>query len=147
MRPVQSKSLGKGFLSFRCRFTESFSLPGWRQTQVLAHIFTYQQVKFCRREMYRESLTTTDLSSSLSGYCPVLSLYNSILLLFKELIYYKTMHINSKLNQEDQVVPINSFVYDLETNKKIQATAFKIKKSLYFHMGMFERSMRGTWTN
>lgn len=48
--------------------------------------------------MYRESLTTTDLSSSLSGYCPVLSLYNSILLLFKELIYYKTMHINSKLN-------------------------------------------------
>lgn len=70
----------------------------------------------------------TDLSNSLSGYFPVLSLYNSILLLIKGINLLQ----NNTHKLEVQVArpaSLNSFVYDLETDKKIQAIALKLKKS------------------
>lgn len=78
--------------------------------------------------MCRKSLATTDLSNSLSGYFPVLSLYNSILLLIKGINLLQ----NNTHKLEVQVArpaSLNSFVYDLETDKKIQAIALKLKKS------------------
>ena len=84
MRSVQSKSLDKGYFSFRC----SLERPFFAWTRVDSDINSYihisaSKVSAVGGECAGSHWEPPDLGISLSGYFPVLSLYNSIFLFSK----------------------------------------------------------------
>lgn len=83
MRSIQSKSRGKRYFSFRCSLEKPFFFA-WTQvdSDMNSYIHTSaNEVPAVGGECGGSHWEPPNLSISLSGYFPVLSLYNSIFLL------------------------------------------------------------------